>query len=410
VLSVDTVADSENESRLGVPKLIENFNAAYSAEDWDGAAGWARELVAVKEIEFGDIAPELIVSLANLAAVELELKDWDSALGDAQRGLDIAQSQSGDYLSQQIALLMILARAELGLQNPGGARDTLETVLRYNKKIKPADHWAEADAQQLLVEVALRQADRLDGNRATQKSLKARREYFGGEVAQMAPYYEEAAGWFRASSQFLDERKHHELAMEVLIAQYGESDARLAVPLMGVAATYMIPHKSPKKVRATLERALELDYPDSSAGAILRGRVLANLADYYIVFDDPSQGVSLYRDAWRTMADDPDIGEQGANQVFAAIRRLYFDMPENPANSGKGEDYFREGFIELGFDVSADGRLVNVVVKDSSPKDMSEKLFFKAAKKARYRPRVVDGEPVVTVNQQFRQTYEYDDR
>jgi tetratricopeptide (TPR) repeat protein len=322
----------------------------------------------------------------------------------------IIEQQSDGNSQQHTILLLTSARAELGLRDEKQAYDTLYEALRLNKKTNPVDKWTEADIYQLLVEIAKRGLDTRDGNYAVKKSLQARVEFFGDNSVQMAPYYEDAAAWYRISTQYGEERKQHQRTIAVLEARYGKDDVRLATPLMGVAATYMIPHKGPKKVEAALSRARALNYPDSAAATFIHARVLANLADYYIVFDDPDRSITLYREAWHLMADHAGLGADTANQFFSATTRLYFHQPDRPASSGKGADFFAEGYVLLGFDISRTGMLENVEILESRPVQMREKLFFDAAKKARYRPRVVDGEPVVNRNESMRFSYNYINR
>ena len=396
------------ESAADRQQIYDNFRAAYAAQDWETARTWARRLIAAKEADAGPDSPELIVSLINSAAVDLELVDWQSALAQTERGLTILDRQPQDHIAQRLALLMTKARALLGLRDAGEAHDVLQEALRVNRSSQPADQWTEAEIQSLLVEVAKQEGDRNRGNVAVRRSLKAREAHFTDQPVGMAAYYLDASRWYRYSTQFGEERKLHEKAIDVLEDAYGENDARLATPLMGVAATYMMPHKSPKKARAALERALGLNYPDEPEAALLKARVMASYGDHHIVYGDSAQGMDLYRDAWREISDGAGLGAGVANDYFAEPVRLYFNPPDRPANTGKGADFFREGFVELEFTIGPDGRLGDIVVARARPLEMREELFIKAAEKARYRPRVIDGEPVATPGAGFRQTYEYE--
>lgn len=407
IVTTPTLSPADDETQLSLQQIYDNFKAAYTDGNWETARDWAGQLIEAKELEYGADAPELIVSLINRAAVDLEVKDWESAQENTQRGLAILAEQPQDNQQQHMALLLTSAKAKLGLRDEKKARDTLYEALRLNKKHKPADKWTEADIYQLLVEVAKREFAHRDGNQATKNSLKARTKFFGDNRVQMATYHEEAARWYRWSSQYGEERKQHKQAIELLEAHYGKENVRLATPLMGVAETYMIPHKSPKKIETALHRAQALNYPDSAEATFIQARVLTNLADYHIVFDDPDRGIALYDEAWHLMANHAEMGAAVANQYFSATHRLYFNTPDKPASTGKGSDYFTEGFVLLGFGVSRSGRLEDIKVLESKPVQMREKLFIDAARKARYRPRIVDGEPVVTPDESFRLTYDW---
>lgn len=66
-----------------------------------------------------------------------------------------------------------------------------------------------------------------------------------------------------------------------------------------------------------------------------------------------------------------------------------------------------EGFVVVRFDVTADGGVTNARVVDSSHRGF-EKNALRAALKFRYKPRVVDGVPVATLNVGYRFRFNMD--
>ena len=402
---------------LSRQQIYDNFAAAYQAGDLATARDWGVRLVEAKQAELGADSPQLIISLLNLASVNLQLMDWDAARFNASQALAILDAQPvdaqpidaqpGDTFAKRMEFLTILAKAQLGLREEGDARDTITAAFLINNKQIPVDKWHEAELHALLFEIARREQHERSGNQAAANSLKARTEYYGETSIDLVPYIEEVADWYRASSQLGRERKMHQRSIEILEQHYGPSDAHLVNPLREIAATYLISHKSPGKALATLERAAALTYPETAEAELLQALVQADLGDYHVVFGKPEDGTVAYRQSWRQMDANDELGPEYANRYFAEVRQLYYNQPDNPASSTKGADFFTEGYVLTEFTVSADGTLTDIRVVESKPVQMKERLFVKALQKARFRPRLIDGEPVATKNVPLRNSYGY---
>lgn len=67
-----------------------------------------------------------------------------------------------------------------------------------------------------------------------------------------------------------------------------------------------------------------------------------------------------------------------------------------------------EGFVVVEFDVFADGTVGNITVVESSS-SMFERSAVEAAKRFRYKARVVDGEPITTSGVQYKFRFEMND-
>jgi len=75
---------------------------------------------------------------------------------------------------------------------------------------------------------------------------------------------------------------------------------------------------------------------------------------------------------------------------------LTFRINDN-ATPDKGETEQRqEGYVKAAFDITATGRATDVKILDSNPPQMMDSLVEKSIKATRYRPRIVDGKPVLT--------------
>ena len=64
-----------------------------------------------------------------------------------------------------------------------------------------------------------------------------------------------------------------------------------------------------------------------------------------------------------------------------------------------------EGFVVVGFSVSAAGEVFDAHILESNPKGTFDKSALKAIKKFKYRARTVDGKPVSTAGQRYMFSY-----
>lgn len=392
---------------LSRQQIYDNFAAAYQAGELVKAREWAVKLIEAKEAELGAESPELIVSLINLAGLELQLKDWTSAQATTERAIAILDEQGEPEFAHRMELMLLRAKVQLGWHEDEQARATVNDALAINAKNRPVDKWYEAELYWLLVEVARREQHERSGNQACTDSLKARTEYFGKASVDLVPFIEDAADWYRASNQLSRERKLHEQSIAILVKNYGATDERLAEPLRDIASTYTISRKNPDKAREALERAANLEFGSGIQSVASQALVQAELGDYHVVFGDAQGSAAAYGASWNALAAHAELGAGYANRFFSEVSRLYYQQPDAPANTTKGADYFTEGYVLTQFTVETDGSLSDITIVESVPVEMQERLFVKALEQGRFRPRVVDGEPVTTPRVQMRNNYGY---
>jgi hypothetical protein len=392
-------------SEVELGQLNRQFAEAYRVGDWPSASRYAREVVATKKDMYGESSLELIVSLTNLAFVQLENNEISAGSESAQEALSVLEFNNEENATQRLRLLLLAARADIEMRDAEGAAARLDEAYKLNKRVKPRDWLTEADIFAHRIEIAKLRKDVRDGNYATSKMLKAAEKHHGDEAVAMTYFHGRAGDWYRFSGQHRRERKQREYAEKLMIEHYGADDQRLARPLLDIARTYMMPGKGPEKAKAALERARALNFSDAAGSVLMEVEILAALADYHVIYADPQVAMELYSQAWERMAAHGQLGSNLANRYFSSPRRLYFDIPDTPADGGMGDDYFAEGHVTLDFTVGPDGRLVDIHVIEQEPRRMEERQFYVAARTARYRPRVVNGQVVATDNEQFRISY-----
>lgn len=121
---------------------------------------------------------------------------------------------------------------------------------------------------------------------------------------------------------------------------------------------------------------------------------------------DPVEGVRMKGDFSSPVEFDPISGPENGSGVLdgsvIAQVRVSPIYPERARTRGL------EGYVDLSFTVLENGVVADVLVVDSQPGGVFDRAAVKAVKKWRYRPQIVNGEPVVTENIETRMTFKLD--
>lgn len=276
--------------------------------------------------------------------------------------------------------------------------------------VKPASTPAKDYAA--LIEEARRKRDLRRGNVLAAELKKSDRKRYGVDSELRVPGLYEAARWYAWADRATQERKALKEAVRLLDAAHGPRDARLAYPLRTIASSCVRSRSDPELARASLERALTLDYQASLADVLERAEVFAVRGDVESVFDTPSTAVGWYEAAWRKLADSKLAGPDVADKTFGRPIPVYVNIPDEPFRSRKDNlEQFTAGTVSFGFTVSALGMIEDLRLRRSVlPIDSAPDPVVEAFREARYRPRLVAGRPVPTKDHGFDLTFSTDER
>lgn len=152
----------------------------------------------------------------------------------------------------------------------------------------------------------------------------------------------------------------------------------------------------------TLQRVTDIMDKEPSANPSDRIRALVELGDIYAVTGSGNKSHEAYLRAWELIEAEPDPG---------VLQKAFFGAPlriaprELPALPLKRKPFGQEYEATLSFDVTSEGQVVNISVQDANvPTDALQK-FKRRAFLYHYRPRIENGEPVLTEGLTLTQRY-----
>lgn len=130
---------------------------------------------------------------------------------------------------------------------------------------------------------------------------------------------------------------------------------------------------------------------------------LLDLADWHLMFDRSNTARTLYTHIYENYAETgPEVAR------FAEPRQIYYPLPEDPKAPPEGTDQVpREGYVTLGFDVSATGRVRKLKTLESVPDGLMDFRVRRSMRLAVYRPGFVDGLPTNAPDQTFTYRFTY---
>jgi hypothetical protein len=156
------------------------------------------------------------------------------------------------------------------------------------------------------------------------------------------------------------------------------------------------PYQGRKEGTRTLQKVIVImEENPQRFSAVQRAGAYIRLGDWNMLIRRPRLANDAYRVAWQLLADEEDAASLLAAN-FGQPKKLKYSRPSLP-NRGPGMyENYDDRFVAVSYSVNEDGAVRNLKFVDSnSPKAMNVKMRD-AVKRAIYRPRYVDAQPVVT--------------
>jgi TonB family protein len=275
-----------------------------------------------------------------------------------------------------------------------------------------------------------------DAEREQQYAVRLAENSYGRYDPRLIPLLERGADWLEDSGRFIAARQTYARALEIARKAGGDKDPRMITPLRGIARMYRMeyiygvepvgpvvgvnsPQASGSVYGATtapttadapgllneagedaLKLALVVIDAHPEIAPAQRGDTLIDLGDWYMVAAKPRDAMRTYKDAWHALAAP---GAKGTAALDAPQLIIYRPPSSSRRNPTVDPEEYTEGFVEVQFVVTPEGRVKDPTIATSDVTDTVGKSVVTAIRRARYRPRFVDGAPALTSGVRHRQ-------
>jgi tetratricopeptide (TPR) repeat protein len=412
------------------------FNRLFEAGQFEAAAAQARQVVELTEQANPPRPDDLQAALMNLALAERRAGDFLAAESSYLRVIELLET-AGRLTSPR------LARAHAGLALTYYDARRYDLAASSFERAVALSRRADGLFNETQLPLLDRQAIALTELGRTEEALLARRyalrlteRRHGAESLPYARQLELLARWYTRVGAYDASRATLRRCIDVIVALQGPQSTELIGPLTAAAENARRWLADPQLREATadaerremfhdptmptppslalatiaaegqkaLERAVAIVDAQPDASPQMAAGVQAQLGDWHQARQQPDKALPYYRKAWQIA---------GKAQDAAALRRTMFDAPlllyylvpdgwDRYARRPADEVDFINVEVEL--TVTAQGGTTDARAAPDLDQDLAAPVL-RAAASARYRPRLVDGEPLATSGVRFVQPW-----
>jgi len=260
-----------------------------------------------------------------------------------------------------------------------------------------------------------------EADREFQYAVRVAQSAWGSTDPRVIRPVDRYAHWLEHMGRYPSARAAY--ARELTLAEgAGNRAARLVIdPLLGIARTYRLESTNGSEEEgaqytdpfgypsggALIERGVRGLNPDGEKALLLalqtldkmrpvdhqlRGTTLTELGDWYLCADQADKSLTRYREAWK------ELQQAGSTAALEVPRQLAYRTPaSSAARSALAErDNTDEHSVQATFTVKRDGHTADVITNGSDATAAQQKIVLAAVRRARYAPRLLNGEPVDT--------------
>ena len=387
--------------------VYKDFRTQFDARQYAAAKPLAEKLVQLTQEQYG--AEELQVStpLTNLATVDYKLGDFPAAIENYQHSLRILQSKSTMADKAQIRPLHGLGVSFMGANDPESAVVALKRAADLSRNTDGLFNINQVEFIDALI----------DAYGATARY--AEEATYGRSSIKLLPRLDKLARWYEGDRRYTSERNIYERSLAILQKGAPKNDLLNVGPLRGIGRSYRLetfygtegvdtggtfnaPNNGApvfgqttqeRRGESTLTSALEIIDANTPVNQELRGEVLTDLGDWYLISNATRRAYDSYAEAWKALALVNETKLLEAPRILAlhpsisSIDRSQLDPTQSVLKA-----------VEMHFKIDRDGRIDDVTSPTTDVPDMVVKNAIAAMKRGRYAPRIDNGAAVPTEN------------
>jgi TonB family protein len=413
-------------------QVYRDFRALFDAQKFSDAAPLAERLVTLIEAATGLADATLATPLVNLGTTQYQLSDYSAAEASYLRAVKIIEQASGGFSKSLVGPLRGLGLTYLAAGQPQAAIEPLRRAVDITRKVDGLFNEGQLELLDPLVR-SYSQVNQIDDAEREQiYGYRVSENRFGRNSAEVVPSLEKLARWYSDVGRNTTARQYFSRSLGILQKTLGKSDPRMISSLRGIADTYRLeyiygpettgdesttagantgtvggsvtttPPSSPEynpagaKPDPSGETALRTALAIAEAAkpnvdTALHASILIELGDWLSLDNERRDALESYRRAWPLLKNLPPP----QNAALAEPAQILYRQPLAGYRSQHAKpENIVEGFVDVEFTVTTEGKVIGEHTVGKSASDTQEHAVLSAIRKARYRPRFEQGEPV----------------
>lgn len=398
------------------------FRALFDSRLYPQALPLAEQLVTMTEEQYDADHRELVNPLANLGTVQYRLKDYAAAEQSYNRALKIIETGANPTDRLLLKPLAGLGATQLATGRNAEASTTLKRAVDLSRNLDGLFNVGQLSVLRPLIESYVAQDRLQDAEKEHQYAFRIAETAYGKEDLRLIEPLDFFARWYEHVGRYTTARALWARALTIAEKKGGVGSVATVDPLRGFARTFQLeflygPERTEEggelggmytapttagfdsagapRLNPDGERALRLALgslekhsPNDNAR---RGLVLVELGDYFLC-GGSGKAMDAYKAAWQQLSLAGDTSQ------LSAPRQIFIRHPVASVARFRGDDpaQYDEYLVKVQFTVTKDGKIADVAAIDTPLVDSLERSVEAAVRKARYAPRIENGEPVDT--------------
>ena len=405
--------------RLAVYK---QFLVEYQAKKYAEAQPLAEQLVKLTEQQYGPDELQLTNPLTNLATIHYKLGNYPAAIENYQRTLRILQAKSTIADKQQIRPLHGLGVSFRAANDAESAVVALKRATDLSRNTDGLFNIGQVEFIDALIDAYGATGRFVESEKEAGYALRVEEAAYGRASIKLLDRLDKLARWYENDRRYTSERNTYERSLAILQKNAPATDLRRVAPLRGIARSFRLEAfygiegadngatfntggngaqvfsdgTQQRRGEAALTAALGVIDSSTPANQQLRGEVLTDLGDWFLVANAVRRAYDSYAEAWKALALDGNTKLLESPRVLAyrpsisSVDRSQLDPAQAQLKA-----------VELHFTVTRDGRLDNVSSPTTDVPEGIVRNSVTSMRRSRFAPRIENGAAVATDNVVF---------
>ena len=377
--------------------------------EYSEAVPVAARLVELTAEEFGERSTETAVAISNLAESQRRARLYEDAEQNFLESVDLFRQLGGEFSESVITPLVGLGVTYQSMNLHPQAVTALEEARTVSRRIHGLLGEQQVDILNHIANsmVSMEMYEEADAHRLA--GLRVMERVHGESSLEILPELYRHAMWLRGGYRFDRERDYYGRAMNIIRNLEGNDSPLMAQPLRQIGNSFRVQKLPEGRGIGSLKRALEILESQPEPDTLQIARVLRDMGDWNVAFSKIGPTGDEYRRAW-SLLDEVENGEEMRRRWFLEPDYVLREYPSTRGLADAGEPGALPGHVLVSFDVLPSGRTANIRVLESVPPGLKDDSSARSIARSRFRPRMIDGEPVLAEEVARDFTYYYTPR